>query len=513
MRYGSAMKMQKLSMVTALELLLLGLILALAAYLRLANVADTPGWYTDEGTHLAIARGLVETNGRFQYLAINQSTLLFAKMPLFEWLLAGVVRWRGLDMASLRLLTGSLGVLSVGILYGVVRLMQPNRWLALLSSLFLAIYPQAVIYSRFGFSYNLLPPLVLLQLFGLWRYTQSKTGRDACFTKRPFLLLAALVCGLGTLSDLIMIAFIAPIVVAVGYVNWRDGLWAMPLTLLPFGLYAAWMAATVPEAFWFDLDYTFSRVSGLSLFEQAWTLAQNYTVLLLGDMWMLVGFVGLFLLRPLPLRWLVLVMVGLPFVVMGRSQALFSLSYYYMIPLLPFVALSVGAFISHGWTQMNTDKRWWRGVVFGVLVVVPLGVSTWGLAGQVEGELQTAVSPFLLNPEDVRKTAVFLNQRLTSDDVVIASPGVAWLLEGKTADFQMAIVAEGGQVPHLPSNLPASRFRFDPRFENARYVVIDNLWRNWAVFHVPDLVEKLEWIEGETAVFQAGQIQVYEIRQ
>ena len=120
-------------------------------------------------------------------------------------------------------------------------------------------------------------------------------------------------------------------------------------------------------------------------------------------------------------------------------------------------------------------------MVFAILVGVPLGVSTWGLMGQVEGGMQTAVSRFLLNPDDVRKTADFLNQRLAPNDVVIASPGVAWLIEGKTADFQMAIAAEGGQVPHLPHTLPANRFRFDPRFEKARYVGVDNLWRHWAV--------------------------------
>ncbi len=35
-----------------LELAALFVILALAAYLRLANLAANPGWYTDEGTHL-----------------------------------------------------------------------------------------------------------------------------------------------------------------------------------------------------------------------------------------------------------------------------------------------------------------------------------------------------------------------------------------------------------------------------------------------------------------------------
>ncbi len=58
------------------------LILALAAYLRLVNLADNPGWYTDEGTHLDIAQNLLE--GRAQYLAVSQPTLLFAKLSLLR---------------------------------------------------------------------------------------------------------------------------------------------------------------------------------------------------------------------------------------------------------------------------------------------------------------------------------------------------------------------------------------------------------------------------------------------
>jgi hypothetical protein len=56
------------------------LILALAAYLRLARLADNPAWYTDEGTHVDIAQRLLQ--GRAQYLALTQSTLLAARMPL-----------------------------------------------------------------------------------------------------------------------------------------------------------------------------------------------------------------------------------------------------------------------------------------------------------------------------------------------------------------------------------------------------------------------------------------------
>ena len=42
-----------------LEAIALGLVLVLAAYLRLANVAGNPAWYTDEGTHLDVAQNLL----------------------------------------------------------------------------------------------------------------------------------------------------------------------------------------------------------------------------------------------------------------------------------------------------------------------------------------------------------------------------------------------------------------------------------------------------------------------
>src|SRR5262245_15274621 len=95
------------------------LILALAAYLRLSNNANTPGWYTDEGTHLEIAQHLAQ--GQIQYMAIRQSTLLFAKLPLFDLLLASLLTPAREDIATLRYLTGVLGVISVAILYEVVR--------------------------------------------------------------------------------------------------------------------------------------------------------------------------------------------------------------------------------------------------------------------------------------------------------------------------------------------------------------------------------------------------------
>lgn len=62
--------------------------------------------------------------------------------------------------------------------------------------------------------------------------------------------------------------------------------------LLPFALYAAIMLLTNPDVFLFDLGFTLTRVSGLTLIDQLQNLALNYTTLL----WILAGVIGLFLL-------------------------------------------------------------------------------------------------------------------------------------------------------------------------------------------------------------------------
>jgi muconolactone delta-isomerase len=40
-------------------------------------------------------------------------------------------------------------------------------------------------------------------------------------------------------------------------------------------------------------------------------------------------------------------------------------------------------------------------------------------------------------------------------------------------------------------------------------VVVDNLWRNWAVFTVPGVDEMLEQVTTWPLLFQAGEIEVY----
>jgi 4-amino-4-deoxy-L-arabinose transferase-like glycosyltransferase len=132
------------------------LILLLAACLRLSHLRDNPAWFTDEATHLDIAHHVLE--GRWQYLAVTDSVLYFARPPLFELILAGLIDRFGYDILTLRAFTGILGVITVGLLWFVTRSLSHNPGLGLLAAALLAIYPHAVLYSRFGFSYNLLAP-------------------------------------------------------------------------------------------------------------------------------------------------------------------------------------------------------------------------------------------------------------------------------------------------------------------------------------------------------------------
>lgn len=502
-------------------------ILGIAAYVRLENVADTPGWYTDEGTHILIAQNLVQ--GRVQYMAISQSWLLFGRMPLFEWLLAGIFRWSGTGIVALRGLTGVLGIVSVAVLGLVVYRISRDMILALLAMAVLAIDPQAVLFSRFGFSYNLLSPLVLIALSGLWSYIDKN--------KAAGLVLAALSIGVGSLSDLWMLTLLPTLCFVVLLHRWRDILWGLPLTLSPFALYSAAMLLYAPRAFLFDFGYTFWRLSHLSLVAQISNLAFNYTVLATQGPWLALALLGWFLLRPAKLRWLNLLLGLLTIAVLGRTIDLYNLSAYYMVPLLPLVSLGVASVLRYGvpvmWKEIDAgfadmvcrtawaSRRKWCAVskmgarmagygVVAAIVAIPFLVIGVRSAAQTRTGFSTDLNPVLIHPQDAWKIAVDVNRCVSPTDVVLASPGVAWLFAANVADFQMAVAVDGRAAPHLPGDIPQERFVYDPSYASARLVVVDNLWRTWGVANVPGVAEMLPIIETWSKIAESGALVVYQ---
>jgi hypothetical protein len=272
------------------------------------------------------------------------------------------------------------------------------------------------------------------------------------------------------------------------------------------------------HAFLFDLRFTLNRLGGPPIRAQMATLIQNYTILMTGDIWFPLGVIGLFTLPDRDLRRISLLLLHFPIVAMGRTVALHSLTFYYMIPLLPMIAVGIAALIDFVRSfvfeegkqlpgMINLDRV---GYVLPVLLLAVLLASSLRTYRQARQGFHTPIDPFLISPEDARQAAQYVNAQLQPGDVVIASPGIAWLIDGDVADFQMAMAATGKATPHLPANLPPERFAFDPHFEQARFVVIDNLWHTWAVIHIPGLSDELMTIRSWEMVFKSGSIEVYE---
>lgn len=482
------------------EIGVLALVLLLAGYLRLANVTDNPGWYTDETTHLDIAQNLLR--GRVQYMAVGDSTLLFARPPLFHLGLLALLRLTpGVEgITVLRGFTGLLGVLTCGLVYTLAR-WSGGVFFGLLAAFLLAIYPQAVLYSRFGFSYNLVAPLLVLMLLGLWRFEATK--------RRMWLALAAMALGFAAITDIITFSFILPFLL---FVRPRELWWTLPLVFVPFAFYGLIMLISAPDAFMFDLRYTLSRLAPTAILsDQIETLKTNFHVLSTQG-WMLAGVTGLFAL-PTRLRRGACLMFWIPLLSIGRGVPLYSLSAYYLIPFLPFTALGATALIRPLWhvTGFMTVCSFARIgilVVFVALIIAPLlAVSVSDTVNAVQNGFVTEIDTFLINPNDARAVAAYVNQHVQPSDVVIVSPPIGWLIWANVADFQMAVAATGQTTPHLPGDLPPSRFVFD--ITRSRYIIVDDLWRRWGVIHVPTLDTMLHEVEAWPLVFEAGTVRVY----
>lgn len=518
------------------EVLALGLILGLAAYLRLWNVETNPGWYSDEGTDINIASNLLR--GRVQYMALGQSTLLVARMPLFPFLLAASFGLLGEGIGTLRYLTGGLGTLSVGLLYLLVRVVRgrDDVPLALLAALMYAIYPNAVIFSRLGFGYNMLTPIVLLMAASLWKYFQ--TGR------RLWLIMTTLLVGIGMWSMLMMLAFIPVLLILVSSRRWRDLPWCMAFLVLPVTGYVAFMWTQGPEAFLFDARFTLSRLSAVPLIAQPAIIALNFGRILARDYWFAPGLVGLFLLQWVVWRRYALLLLLAPLIALARTTSgLSSLGFYYLIPIFPFVALGVASLVRYGtanvlevatdgvsamyagwgWAprrQMGTWIQIRLRVLVGafalfLVVVAPFLESTMFQMGQVWVKYEAAQAlpgsgMLLVAPVDAERVALYVNEHVDSDDLVIASPGVAWLLHAHVADFQQSLAATGVATEHFPANMPTDRFVYDARYGRARYVIIDPVWRNWAVRVMPAVAAMVREVEQWPLVLRAGEIEVYQ---
>jgi hypothetical protein len=268
------------------------------------------------------------------------------------------------------------------------------------------------------------------------------------------------------------------------------------------------------ESFVQDLAFTFSRTGG-SWPEQVVRVV-FYRVALEGDLWLALGGLGL-LLHDGRRRWLPAGLFGISLLVFARNGPVFGQSSYFLIPLFPLVALGIGVLfdrcISVFAPQLNDAWRsglvllrlpprlrmrlatWMTGLILFLLLLAPL-ISMIAEGIWLDYGLYLArFGDTLADPVAAERVADHVNARTITGDVVLCSPTIAWLFDANVADFQMAIAATGKATRHFPADIPASRFRFDPRLENAAYVIVDPLWRGWGSAQMPDVGVMVEEVE------------------
>jgi 4-amino-4-deoxy-L-arabinose transferase-like glycosyltransferase len=507
---------QKRSAWTSIVLLLL--ITIGASFLRLRHLRTVPGWYPDEGSNIAIAASLAQ--GESAYLAFGHSSFINGHPPLAYFLMAFLFRCFGVDILWARLLTVSLGLLTLVLLYSVADRMS-GRQVALLAAAFYALYPSAVVYSRLALTYNLLAPFYLLTLYGLWRAAED--GR------RRWIVLAVLCTGAALLTDLAAVSLLGFLILALVFVRPRALWWALPLALFPLLAWGSVMGLVVGESFLQDVAFTLSRATA-SLPVQV-TSVVFYRTTLEGDPWLALGGLAL-LLQAHRQRWLAVGLFGLSLLVFVRNGPAFGQSSYFLIPLFPLAAWGVGILLARGVPILTAqlEQAWrsglarlrlaprWRarlatlltGLILFLLVLAPL-VSMLAEGLWLDYGLYLArFGDTLANPIAAEQAANYVNRHTTEDDVVLASPAIVWLLRAHAADFQMAVAATGRATQHFPANIPACRFRFDPRLGNAAYVILDPLWRGWASTRMPEVAVMVHEVEtGWVLEARLGEFEVY----
>ncbi len=159
--------------------LFLVLILLLAAFLRLYHISSIPpGINRDEGSIGYTAYSLLKT-GKDEYgrvLPLSFESFGDWKLPLYIYTTIPFVKVLGLTEAAVRLPSAIAGILTVGALFVLVRLLFQSTPLALLSAFILSVMPWHIHISRVESESNiaiLLSTLATIVFFKALRYKRT----------------------------------------------------------------------------------------------------------------------------------------------------------------------------------------------------------------------------------------------------------------------------------------------------------------------------------------------------
>lgn len=505
-----------------LQAIIFLVIIGLSIFTRFYHLENNPGIYSDEGTVLNVVNNLLE--GRSEYLGVQGSLLFLGRMPVFPYFLKMLAKFFPLNLLTLRFVTASAGVLTVAVIFFCLRDIFSKDALLVpyFASLFLALDFHGMLFSRMGFGYNLLAPLTVVVYWMLWKSIQTREWK--------WLFIGAFLGSWGVLVELAYMGYLLFIALIAVVVNWRKSPWIILILALPFTLYFLWSWFTFGNSFLFDWKFTSLRINAPLLVQLGRTILV-YVFDLLKKPIILLGMFGFFLLSDKRLSLFSFASFFVPLIILLRTVSIGYQSFYYVIPYYPLVFIGIGVLSAQGTNLLislageyydiflkNRVPVWISEYLKAFLTVslllvfsAPFFAHLYNVYNQVAFGFRTDFDPLMIPVSEVRSVTDYVNREVSPDDLVLASPAIAWAIHAHATDYQISIAVNQGSTIHFPLGIPRERMRFETDYHQAKYWIVDSIILNWGQFVIPEAQQMLKEVQSKwIPVYQTSVVTVYQ---
>ncbi len=472
-------------------------LVALWAVLFLPNLRTSPNWYGDEGEWMEKSWTFIHGTPRVGPI-INDFVYPYPYPPLYMLVNGALLRVFGDDIVVGRALGAVTGLAAAAILFWIGCRLRDKTFGFFCAAAFL-VYRESVINFRWVRSHPMAGTLALASVGFLIRYVQEKRLRDA--------VLAGLMCALATATNYFTYPLIGAVVVTTAVASGgakevatgRSLLRRLKVAALAgavacsyAGLFVAWYCATRG---WGQLMEHVRLLTSVAANEVRPTLAgevarfaQNVwnigfkTPAKIGlqgveswDWWLRIAWVGFLFLPVKDWRfrlwipfWLLVLMYGV-----FKKLNNVPLFFYPATIFLPLMAVGFAGVVT--WLGEAVARLGAPGgrALPGILLCAVFGY------GALDGALthfDTKIDHWTQRSSaDAEAAMRFVNERTTTNDLVIVPKQIYWLVKhARRSMLTFCARYEGvdNDMP-VPTHIPKELYWFDPRLENAKFVVME----------------------------------------
>lgn len=438
-----------------------------------------PSWYGDETMTFKVSYDFI--NGESSYYAL-WNTFWSARYPyqkLYAWI-CGIFGVLGNgDIVSGRFFNALLGLLN-GVFICFLGRRPLGRVPALFSAIIFLTYYQSVIHYRMCYPHNaaglgiVVMTILLLYPSSLKTDFAAGIGLSIAAGSHPIFIYAAIglfICRINKPKSWIPLYLPSAIIVLISIIT----------SYFKFG--NIWMCE--------DLEYLgswylsmgqsnggeFQGFSNLSKFVQ-----QDYFHIIA-----IIGAIFCLNKKYFPISVVSLVCL----VLLTKNRANLTVFYYQAVIILPTLCLCWGRLYQIAEKYKFSFK------------VPPIAILMWIVPVVFFAQNATKLFSYKLYPKDhywatqsceeVEAVARWINDRTTQNDTIMANENLAWLLNGHGIPILQMVTWYG--LPTYGATVPRERFRFNASLENAKFAVLGDIDKRWAVFAEPGaavIIKKLQ---------------------